>query len=74
MQGVGRTLMIGGATLFLLGLLLTVGGRLGLGRLPGDIAVRRGSFAFFFPLGTSLLLSILLTLLLNVLVRLWGRS
>jgi DUF2905 family protein len=39
------------------------------GRLPGDIVVRRGSFAFYFPLATSIILSILLTLLLALFRR-----
>jgi predicted MFS family arabinose efflux permease len=40
-----------------------------LGRLPGDIAVRRGNFSFYFPLTTSVVVSILLTLLLSWLRR-----
>jgi len=47
-----------------------VAGRLGLGRLPGDVVVRRGSFTVVFPLATSLLLSLVATILLN----LWLRS
>jgi hypothetical protein len=39
------------------------------GRLPGDIVVRRGSFSFYFPLATSIILSILLTLLLALFRR-----
>ena len=45
-----------------LGLLVMLG--VPFGRLPGDIAVRRGNFSFYFPLTTSIILSILLTLLL----------
>jgi DUF2905 family protein len=44
-----------------LGVLIMLG--LPLGRLPGDIAVRRGHFSFYFPLTTSIVLSIVLTLL-----------
>jgi len=43
-----------------------------LGRLPGDIVVQRGPVTCVFPLATSLLLSVLLTLLLNLLARGWG--
>jgi hypothetical protein len=39
------------------------------GRLPGDIAVRRGNFSFYFPLATSIILSILLTLILALFRR-----
>jgi predicted histidine transporter YuiF (NhaC family) len=60
MAGIGRTLMIAGVALFLLGLAIT----LGLGRLPGDIVVRRGNFALYLPLASSLLLSIVASLLL----------
>ncbi|HAG07901.1 MAG TPA: DUF2905 domain-containing protein, partial [Peptococcaceae bacterium] len=41
----------------------------GIGRLPGDIVIRKGNFTFYFPLVTSIILSIVLTLLLNVLFR-----
>ena len=44
-----------------LGLIVMIG--VPLGRLPGDVVVRRGSFSFYFPLATSILLSVLLTLL-----------
>ncbi|HHY11287.1 MAG TPA: DUF2905 domain-containing protein [Firmicutes bacterium] len=61
----GRMLMITGALLLALGVLLSFGGRLlKLGRLPGDIVVRRGNFTFYFPLMTSILLSLGLIVLL----------
>ena len=63
MGDLGRMLMIAGGVLLALGALFTVGGRIPwLGRLPGDIAIERESFRFYFPLGTSILLSILLSL------------
>jgi hypothetical protein len=67
----GRVLMIAGAVLAFLGLLLVLGPRLPfrLGRLPLDFHFRRDNFNFYFPLGTSILLSILLTLLFSVLNR-----
>jgi hypothetical protein len=43
---------------------LATGNRIGLGRLPGDISWRRGNFGFYFPLMTSIILSVLLTLIL----------
>jgi hypothetical protein len=63
--------------LIVLGLLVAaVGGILlllervpGLGRLPGDILVQRGNFRLYAPIATSLLLSLLLTFLLNLLAR-----
>jgi hypothetical protein len=60
----GRALMVIGGVLLLAGIALTAFGALGLGRLPGDFVYRRGNFTFFFPLATSILLSIVLSLLL----------
>ena len=71
LQGIGRLLAGIGLVLVAAGALLWLAGRLGLGRLPGDIVVRRGPFTFAFPLVTSLLLSLLATLLLNLWV--WRR-
>lgn len=66
----GRMLIIMGLILVGLGLLFVIGGRFGgIGRLPGDILVRRGPVTFYFPLATSILLSILLTVLLSFLFR-----
>ena len=61
--------MIVGMLLFVAGVLFTVGGRFGLGRLPGDFAMRSGNTRFFFPLATSILLSIGLTILINLYLR-----
>lgn len=67
----GRTLILVGLVLVGLGLLLTLGPSMGwLGRLPGDIRIERQSFRFYFPITTSILLSVLLTLLLYVITRL----
>jgi Protein of unknown function (DUF2905) len=63
----GRTLLVLGAVLALVGVLLILSERfpgLRIGRLPGDIAVERDRWRFYFPLGTSILLSILVSLLL----------
>ncbi len=60
----GRPLIILGVVLILVGLLLTYGGRIPwLGKLPGDIRIERENFSFYFPLATSLLVSLLLSLL-----------
>ncbi|MGD9656760.1 MAG: DUF2905 domain-containing protein [Methylocystis sp.] len=60
----GRFLIVAGLVLIGLGVLWTVGERFGLGRLPGDIVVERGNFRFYFPLATSLVLSLVISLLL----------
>lgn len=63
----GRLLIILGLVIAGAGLLVSLG--LPLGRLPGDFTVRRGNFTFYFPLTTSIVASILLTLLLMFLTR-----
>ena len=58
----GKLLVIGGAVLVVIGLAVMAG--LPLFRLPGDFVVRRGPVTFYFPLVTSILLSVLFTLLM----------
>ena len=65
LPGLGRLLIFVGLGIVILGLLLTFAGKVPLiGRLPGDIVFRRGNFTFYFPLATSILLGILLTVIL----------
>ena len=65
MPEVGRALLVLGAFLVVVGLVLTFAGRVPFfGRLPGDIVWRRGNTTFYFPLATSILLSLLLSGLL----------
>ena len=59
----GRVLVVIGLAIVALGLVVMLG--VPIGRLPGDIYIRRGSFTFYFPLVTSIVLSILLTLILT---------
>ena len=62
--------MIAGAlVLLVLGCLFLVLGRVGLDRLPGDIVFRRGNLTVYFPLGLMILLSVVGTIVLNVLLR-----
>ncbi|MCI0371342.1 MAG: DUF2905 domain-containing protein [Candidatus Methylomirabilales bacterium] len=69
-ESLGRMLLLIGVTLVLLGgVLLLVGKVPFLGRLPGDIVIERKNFTFYFPLATSILLSIVLTLLLSLFGR-----
>lgn len=58
-----RNLIIFGVLLIVIGLLWPVLSKLPLGRLPGDIVVRRENFSFYFPLTTSIVISLLLSLL-----------
>lgn len=58
----GKVLVVVGLVIAAIGLVMMLG--VPLGRLPGDIAVRRGNVSFYFPLTTSIVLSIVLTLVL----------
>lgn len=64
-----RLLIIAGLVLIAAGLLWPLIARLGLGRLPGDIVIRREGFSLYFPIVTSLLLSAVVTLVLWLLRR-----
>ena len=64
MRDLGRMLILLGGMLLLAGIALTAFGGLGIGRLPGDLVYRRGNFTFYFPLMTSILLSIVISLVL----------
>jgi len=56
--------MIAGAAMLILGALFTLGARLPwLGRLPGDIVIERPNFRFYFPIATSIVISIILSLI-----------
>ncbi len=71
LDSIGKLLIYVGGGILVLGLLLVLLGRVpGLGRLPGDVLIRRDNATFYFPLGTMLLLSVVLTLLLHVISRL----
>lgn len=64
-----RTLIILGAVLILLGVLWPWLGRIGFGRLPGDILIEGKHFTVYFPLATGLLISLLLSLILWLIGR-----
>jgi DUF2905 family protein len=65
MADLGRVLIVLGVVVAVVGVVLVLFGRVPwIGRLPGDIHVQRGNRTFYFPLGTSILVSILLTLVL----------
>lgn len=66
----GKFLMTFGVVMFVVGLSIAFLGRyINLGRLPGDILIKKGNFTFFFPIVTSIILSIVLTVVLNLLLR-----
>ena len=71
----GKGILILGLVLVLVGGLLWVLGRSGLplGRLPGDIRIERDGFSCLVPIASMILVSILLTVLLNIVIRLFNR-
>lgn len=71
MQELGSWLLVVGALLAAIGAVILLAGRLGLplGRLPGDISYRGKNVAFYFPLGTSILISVVLSLILYFVSR-----
>ena len=64
-----RTLIVIGLAIALIGVLWPWLGRLGLGRLPGDIMIHRGNVTFYAPLGTAIVVSILLSVVVWLLNR-----
>lgn len=73
LPGIGRLLIGAGVLLAAAGVLLVLAPRIPglrhLGRLPGDVLIERGNTTIFIPIVTSLVLSVLLTILLNVIFR-----
>ncbi len=66
MEGAAKLLLAIAAVLALVGLALFGLSKLGLDRLPGDVVLRRGNFTLYAPIGLMILVSIVLTILLNV--------
>lgn len=70
LSGTGKLLIIAGIFLAVIGGLITVFGKLfPLGRLPGDIFVQKGNFTFYFPVVSGILISLILTIILNLFFR-----
>lgn len=72
MDGIGRALIFVGVAIAVLGLALVLVPKIPLlGKLPGDLVFRRGDATFYFPLATSILVSIAITVILNIAFRLF---
>ena len=70
MNEFGKILVIFGVVLVVIGMIMLYGAKIPwLGKLPGDITIKRDNFTFYFPLATSIILSIILTILLSLFRR-----
>ena len=71
MENIARTLMLGGIALFLIGGGIYLAAKFGipLGRLPGDIRIEGANVGFYFPITSSILVSVILTLVVNIISR-----
>ncbi|MDH5543835.1 MAG: DUF2905 domain-containing protein [Nitrospinota bacterium] len=68
--GLGKVLLFAGIAIALFGALLLLSDRVPfLGKLPGDINIKRENFSFYLPLGTSILISVILTILFSFIGR-----
>lgn len=67
LDSIGKMLVFFGLFMAVVGFILMVAGKIGgLGRLPGDIFVQKGNFTFYFPVVTMIIISIVLSLVLNI--------
>ncbi len=71
MEGIGKSLILIGIFIVIVGLLIMFFEKLpfGLGKLPGDIYIKRDNFVFYFPLATSILISIFLSLIFIIISK-----
>ena len=73
LQNIGRILGLVGISMLILGALLWFGGRMGLGTLPGDIRRSGTGWSCYMPIATSILISLLLTIVLNLILRFFNK-
>lgn len=69
MGGLGKSLIVVGLGIAAVGVVFLLLSRLGITRLPGDIVIERKNFTFYAPLGLMILLSVVLTILINLFAR-----
>ena len=71
-EGIGKILIIAGVIILVVGLLLAFGARIPLlGKLPGDFIIRRDGVTFYFPVLTFIIISVILTVIINLIFRFW---
>ncbi len=69
LEGLGKVVIGGAVVLLVLGGLFLLLGRLGIDRMPGDLVFRRGNATFYFPIGLMILISVVGTIVLNLVFR-----
>ncbi|MEO0216610.1 MAG: DUF2905 domain-containing protein [candidate division WOR-3 bacterium] len=69
MQSLAKFFIVVGLIFILFGILFLIFPRISIFKLPGDILIKKDSFTFYFPVATSIIISLFLTLLLNLLLR-----
>lgn len=68
-EGIGSMLIVAGGLLLLSGLILVLGEKTPLGKLPGDILIEKGNFKFYAPIATFLIISLILTIFANFFLK-----
>lgn len=74
MGGIGKILILSGIFLVVFGVLFLIFEKIHFQRLPFDIYIKKNGFHFFFPIGTSIIISLILTIILNILFFLFFRK
>jgi hypothetical protein len=69
LQSIGKLIIVIGIIAIFTGLLMILGKKIGLGKLPGDIYIEKGNLKFYFPITTSIIISIIITIILNLIFR-----
>ena len=69
MESIAKVLLLAAGAMALAGLALLLASKAGISRLPGDVTIRKGNFTFYAPIGLMIALSVVATLVLNLLLR-----
>lgn len=69
MESFGKTIIFMGMGMMIFGFLVVLGSKLGFGKFPGDILFKKGNVTFYFPLASSILLSIILSVIFRMFAR-----
>ncbi len=70
MEGLGKSLIIIGMIIIMIGVIISLSSKIPfIGRLPGDIFIKRDNFTFYFPLATSIIISIIISLIMYIFRR-----